>query len=75
MSIRHMDPIFFDIVETLIDIDAGLRLSANQVDGFERRPWPIALGQLFVAIAYDKSKDATDTSKNFDLHLIPVVTC
>jgi hypothetical protein len=68
MRIRYMDAVPFNVVETFLDIEAGLRLSPNQLNGLEMHPWPITLWQPVDATRLDNSKNAAGSSENFNEH-------
>jgi hypothetical protein len=40
VSIRDMDAVSRDVVKTIVNVNARLRLTSNQLNGFEKGPWP-----------------------------------
>ena len=68
VSIRDMDAVPRDVVKTIVNVNAGLRLASNQLNGFENGPWPILLRQGIRAAALDHSKHAARASEYVNLH-------
>ena len=62
VSIRDMDAVSRDVVKTIVNVNARLRLTSNQLNGFEKGPWPIFLRQVTLAAALDHGKHAACAS-------------
>jgi len=63
-----MDPVPRDVVKTIVDVNARLRLTSNQLNGFEKGPWPIFFRQVILATALDHGKHAACASEYVNLH-------
>lgn len=50
MCICHVDAMFCDVVKTLVDINAGLFFSSNDLDGFENVHRPYRSGKLLTSL-------------------------
>ena len=68
VSIRDMDAVSRDVVKTIVNVNARLRLTSNQLNGFEKGPRPIFLRQVMLAAAPDHGKHAACASEYVNLH-------
>jgi hypothetical protein len=68
VRIRDMDAVPRDVVKTIVNVNARPRLTSNQLNGFEKGPWPIFLRQVIRAAALDHGKHAACASKYVNLH-------
>jgi hypothetical protein len=62
VRIRDMDAVPRDVVKTIVNVNARLRLTSNQLNGFKKGPWPIFPGQVILAAALDHGKHAACAS-------------
>jgi hypothetical protein len=68
VRIRDMDAVPRDVVKTIVNVNARLRLTSNQLNGFKKGPWPIFPGQVILAAALDHGKHAACASEYVNLH-------
>src|ERR1700728_672830 len=68
VRIRDMDAVPRDVVKTIVDVNARLPLTSNQLNGFKKGPWPIFFRQVVLAAALDHGKHAACASEYVHLH-------
>ncbi len=63
-----MNAILRDVIETVVNVDAGLYLPANQLNGLKGSPGGITLWQASDVAGLGNSKDAACASEYVNLH-------